>query len=116
MTDSRDAIADRTRRWWWQAAVLMDVAFENRIDTDPDELFLVDSSPVGDDLVDLELAEIAKASEARNTRNWVRHTAEQAHRIRTRVLERLVEQGILRRSAERPPALDRTDVSYQTVL
>ena len=37
------------------------------------------------------------ASEARGTRYWIRHTAGQAHRIRARVLEPLVERGILYR-------------------
>lgn len=78
-------------------AVLMDLATANRIDTDPEQLFLVEASPVGDDLLDPTLAEIAQAPEARDTRYWVRCTAEKAHRILARVLERLVERGILHR-------------------
>ena len=90
-------VPDWSLRCALAGAVLMDLALENRIDTDPEQLFLVDSSPVGDDLLDPTLAEIAQASEARGTGYWIRHTAGQAHRIRARVLERLVERGILHR-------------------
>lgn len=89
-------VPDWSMRCALAGAVLMDLAMENRIDTDPEQLYLVDASPVGDDLLDPTLAEIA-ASEARGTRYWVRHTADRAHRIRARVLERLVERGILQR-------------------
>ncbi len=37
----------------------MDLALENRIDTDLEQLILVDSTPVGDDLLDPTLARIA---------------------------------------------------------
>ena len=90
-------VPDWSSRCALAGAVLMDLAMENRIDTDPEQLFVIDSSPVGDDLLDPTLAEIAQASEARDTRYWVRHTADQAHRIRDRVLERLVGRGILHR-------------------
>ena len=39
--------------------VLMDLALENRIDTDPGRLILVDPTPVGDSLLDPTLAAIA---------------------------------------------------------
>ena len=90
-------VPDWTLRCALAGAVLMDLAMENRIDTDPERLFLIDSSPVGDDLLDPTLAEITQASEARDTRYWVRQTAAQARRIRARVLERLVDRGILHR-------------------
>ena len=40
-------------------ALLMDLALEGRIDTDPDYLSLLDAAPLGDDLLDPVLAEIA---------------------------------------------------------
>ena len=43
----------RVPKWSLRCAlaggVLMDLALENRIDTDPEHLFLIDSTPVGDD-------------------------------------------------------------------
>ncbi len=43
-------------------AVPTDLALENRIDTDLEHLFLIDSSPIGDDLLDPCLASTANAS------------------------------------------------------
>ena len=40
-------------------SVLMDLAMENRIDTDLENLILLDDTPVGDSLLDPTLAEIA---------------------------------------------------------
>ena len=51
-------------------AVLMDLALENRIDTDPENLILIDATPVGDSLLDPTLAEIA-AGDQRDARYWV---------------------------------------------
>ena len=55
-------------------AVLMDLALENRIDTDPENLVLVDSTPVGDSLLDPTLEMIA-AGEQHDARYWVEQTA-----------------------------------------
>ena len=89
----------RVPEWSMQCAlagaVLMDLALENRIDTDPNQLILVDSTPVGDDLLDPTLARIAEATEAHDTRFWIQDTAQRAYQIRERVLERLVNHGIL---------------------
>ncbi len=83
-------------------AVLMDLALENRIDTDPQRLFLVDGSPTGDDLLDPTLASIANAEGTHDSRYWVEQTAMQhADRVHARVLERLVEHGILHRRDDR---------------
>ena len=74
--------------------VLMDLALENRIDTDLETLVLVDDTPVGDPLLDETLAEIA-ASDPRDARFWVEHTAARGEDIRERTLASLVEQGVL---------------------
>ena len=89
----------RVPEWSMQCAlagaVLMDLALENRIDTDTEQLVLVDSTPVGDDLLDPTLARIAEATETHDTRYWIQDTAQRAYQIRERVLERLVDHGIL---------------------
>ena len=81
-------------------AVLMDLALENRIDTDPRQLVLIDAKPVGDDLLDPTLADIAQATETR-VRYWVNRVAGDADRIRETALRRLVERGILQREDDR---------------
>lgn len=77
-------------------AVLMDLAMRNRIDTDLENLILVDPTPVGDGLLDPTLAEIAEA-ETHSTRHWVERTVERAEAIHEESLSRLVERGILER-------------------
>ena len=80
-------------------AVLMDLALENRIDTDTERLILLDNTPTGDDLLDPTLADIAETIETGDTgydaAHWVEFLAEYAHEIRARALDRLVEAGIL---------------------
>ena len=74
--------------------VLMDLALENRIDTDLKRLSLVDASPVGDNLLDPTLADIA-AMEDHNARFWIEHTSRRADTIREEALSRLITSGIL---------------------
>ncbi len=80
--------------------VLMDLAMENRIDTDLESLILIDATPVGDNLLDPTLAEIADKSETvenRDARFWVTYTARNASAIREEALSKLVARGILER-------------------
>ena len=74
--------------------VLMDLALENRIDTDAERLILIDATPVGDGLLDPTLAAIA-GGERRDALYWVGRTAKRAAEIRREALSRLVERGIL---------------------
>ena len=81
-------------------AVLMDLALENRIDTDPENLVLIDATPVGDSLLDPTLADIA-AGDQRDARYWVEHTAKKGEQIREEALSRLVGSGILEQHEDR---------------
>ena len=82
-------------------AVLMDLALEHRIDTDVRQLFLIDSTPVQDRLLDPMLAEIAREDETHDALYWVEHATRHAGEIREAALERLVENGILRLQDDR---------------
>ena len=81
--------------------VLMDLALENRIDTDLENLALIDETPIGDDLLDPVLEEIVAAEDKRDARFWVERTAGHAEQIHERALERLVEKGVLERRQDR---------------
>ena len=81
-------------------SVLMDLALENRIDTDPENLVLIDDTPVGDSLLDPTLAEIA-AGEQRDARYWVEHTAKKGEQLREEALSRMVAAGILEQHEDR---------------
>ena len=49
--------------------VLMDLALENRIDTDLENLVLIDSTPTGDNLLDPTLADIAASTSEETARH-----------------------------------------------
>ena len=78
---------------------LMDLALENRIDTDLEKLILIDATPVGDGLLDPTLADIA-AGEESDARYWVGRTASRGEEIRDESLKRLVDLGILEKRDE----------------
>ena len=80
--------------------VLMDLALENRIDTDLDSLILLDPTPVGDSLLDGTLSEIA-AGGKHDARYWVEQTVSRADSIREEALGRLVDRGVIRCSDHR---------------
>ena len=76
-------------------AVLMDLALENRIDTDLEKLVLIDGSHTGDELLDPFLGDIVFETEARSPQYWVEKLAPRAEEIYEKTLERLAEKGIL---------------------
>lgn len=94
-------VPDRLMRYALAGGVLMDLALENRIDTDLKQLILVDPTPVQDSLLDPTLADIARAKETRDARFWVERTALRADEIREEALNRLVKKGILRQQEDR---------------
>ena len=94
-------VPDRQLRYALAGGVLMDLALEDRIDTDLKQLMLVDSTPLGDDLLDPTLADIAAATETHDARFWVERTAlRSADEVRQAALDRLVERGILQRQED----------------
>ena len=81
--------------------VLMDLALEDRIDTDLEKLILLDDEPTGDELLDATLADIAAAQDKRDARFWIERAAGHADDIREQALEHLVQRGILERREDR---------------
>ena len=89
-------VPDRLLRYALAGGVLMDLALEDRIDTDLEKLILVSSEPLQDRLLDPTLADIAQATETHDARFWVERTARlSAEAIRHEALNRLVDRGIL---------------------
>ena len=105
MLNDEDGEFVRVPGWSLQCAfagaVLMDLALENRIDTDLKRLVLIDPTPLGDDILDPVLARIAQATETHDARHWVEHIADYVEEIREGALAGLVERGILRREEDR---------------
>ena len=105
MLNDEDGEFVRVPGWSLQCAfagaVLMDLALENRIDTDLKRLVLIDPTPLGDDILDPVLARIAQATETHDAHHWVEHIADYVEEIREGALAGLVERGILRREEDR---------------
>ena len=111
-------VPDRLLRYALAGGVLMDLALEDRIDTDLEKLVLVNPEPLEDSLLDPTLADISQATETHDARFWVERTARlSAEAIRHKALNRLVDRGILECrddrflwvfQARRYPAIDGT--------
>ena len=76
-------------------SALMDLALENRIDTDPERLVVIDASPVGDSILDPVLEDIQSAKVERDTRFWLERGAERGDQIRNEALRRLLAMHIV---------------------
>ena len=78
----------------------MDLALENRIDTDFARLMLVDATPLGEGILDATLAEISGAEHQHDTGYWLERTAERGDEIRNAALARVTDRGIVRSEAD----------------
>ncbi len=83
-------------------AVLMDLAFSNRIDTDPGQLVLLDNKPTGHPVHDRVLDRVASSSEARGTKTWIQTIARfESADIRNQALSSLIDKNILESQEEK---------------
>ena len=82
--------------------VLMDLAFANRIDTDPEKLMIIDPTPTGNPTLDRVLQRINESGDSRNTAQWLETlSAELGEDIQQQVLDSLIERGVLERREEK---------------
>ena len=77
-------------------AALMDLAIRNRIDTDLEQLMVVDRTALDDDILDDALRRLGVPAGDLNIVQALYDIAPQFAAYRTRALNRLVAQGILR--------------------
>ena len=76
-------------------AIIADLALKGRIDTDLESLYLVDSTPTGDELLDFALRDIEKSEKVQDTQYWIERNAQRVDDIITTSFDRLVERNIL---------------------
>lgn len=76
-------------------SVLMELELAGRVDVNIDQLFAVDSTPTGDDLLDPTLSAVASDSEIRSVYYWIDHGMRDSERIRQLAIKRLINRGIL---------------------
>ena len=82
-------------------AVLLDLAFANRIDTDLETLLVIDDTPTGYPMLDRVLSRIAALHSPVDTHAWIRLLEDDVDDIRDEALATLVAAGILARREER---------------
>jgi len=75
--------------------ILMELALLGKIDTDLTSLYVVDSAPTGDDLLDQALKMISAEPEKQSSTWWIERLGMQGD-LTDIALERLVRAGILR--------------------
>ncbi len=80
-------------------SVLMDLALDNRIDTDLETLTLVDATPTEDELLDPALEEIAREEKTQSPQHWVERIARHADKINETAINRLVQKNIFEADA-----------------
>ena len=82
--------------------VLMDLAFADRIDTDPEQLIIIDASPTGNAMLDGVLQRIGSSEKTRDTAAWLEIISEeQGESIQEQAIDSLVERGVLERKEEK---------------
>ncbi len=77
-------------------AALMDLAIRGKIDSDLENLWVVDASPADSEVLNQVLAEIAAEPQRLHPRDWIARLMPQAMKLRGEALAKLVERGILR--------------------
>ena len=99
MLDERTGYMEMVPGWDFSCvmagAVIADLTLEDKLDTDLERLYLVDSSPTGDNLLDPTLKEIAEAHESEGTQYWIERNTVHTDDIVTATLDRLVERNIV---------------------
>ena len=96
-----DPVSDNALYLALSGAVLMDLALGNRIDTDPEILTVLDSTPMGNPLVDPVLAQLSEAADEHDVRYWIGHFKLEAGDFRQKALECLCKKNILERRKHR---------------
>ncbi|MCY3803489.1 MAG: GPP34 family phosphoprotein [Gammaproteobacteria bacterium] len=96
-------------------AILMDLAFDFRIDTDLQALVITDPTPTGNPMLDRVLEKISVRTDITDTPTWIRVLAtEDAALIREQALDSLVNRRILERQHTRFLGIFRS-VCYSTL-
>ena len=80
---------------------LMELALQDRIDSDPNSLWVVDPTPIGESYLDQLLRQLADSEGKSNSETWIQRLSEDSGSIQEAALQRLVERGVLREEEKR---------------
>ncbi len=82
-------------------AALLELAFQNRIDTDLTHLTLVNAKPTWEGMLDPLLEKIVEAKDKKDAKYWVGVFSAEGEKLREKTLDRLVQRGIIKREEKR---------------
>jgi len=82
-------------------AALLELAFQNRIDTDLTHLTLVSDQPTGDRMLDSILKAVTAAKDKKDAKHWVGVISADGEKIRDGALVKLVEKGVLKKEEKK---------------
>jgi Golgi phosphoprotein 3 len=77
------------------AALIMDLTLAGRIDTDPERLFVLSAAPTGYVILDEVLARIVAEPQPLSSAEWLRRLAVPGTELQDRILDQLVQRGVL---------------------
>lgn len=83
------------------AALIMELTLARRLDTDPNRVFVTSGEPTGDPLLDEALASIVAEGATLGTADWLRRLASTSPPLPERIIDRLVQRGVLRSQEKR---------------
>lgn len=98
--DDKSGELTSARECWTEyalaAAVLFDLALAGKIDTDTEEITIVDRGPTGTALLDQVLAAMAAQPELTTVQQWIEELGRRRDDLEGEALRSLAERGVLR--------------------
>jgi golgi phosphoprotein 3 len=82
-------------------AVICELSMLNKIDTDPDKLYILDDKPTGNVVLDEALTLLGESKSSMPVSYWLKMLLSNASEIEDLVLDQLIQKGILKRIDER---------------
>jgi hypothetical protein len=77
-------------------AVFFDLALARKIDTDEDEIRIIDTAPMGNKAVDTVLSQMSQRPDLKTVRSWIEEIFLSRHDLEGAALQSLIDQAILR--------------------
>ncbi len=92
---------DRQLDYAIAGTTLIDLAFQDRIDTDLQRLFIIDQSPTGDPLLDTVLDKINNGPPDQPTSYWISEISSYAPALRQQLINGLLARNLIRKEQGR---------------
>ena len=89
-------LPSHSMRFALTGALLMELAFAGRIDTDLDSLTVVNPEPTGEQLLDEILERLKNSDSPKNTEYWLNELAWNTDDLQKKTLQQLVDKGVLK--------------------